>query len=208
MVIGYICRSQSFSAAHRLHSAALSAEENRALYGKCNNPNFHGHNYKVEVTIYGPINPFTGMIVHIADVKDCIDKAIMKYLDHRNLDLDVAWFSHRPSTTENLAIFIWMSMKRAFKPIVQKAIQDARVQQAEANADVASSHFPKLYEVRLHETENNMVIFRGDGLTEEDFVAFETEMPVLVSTNHSSDGIARCNDVVESLPTCTIDCVL
>lgn len=101
--ISYITRTQSFSAAHRLHSPQLSNEENQILYGKCNHPNFHGHNYKgkpenkkyslqkikttfvVEITLKGEINPITGMVMNLVDLKECIKLAVMDPLDHRNL---------------------------------------------------------------------------------------------------------------------------
>ncbi|KAG0173182.1 hypothetical protein DFQ28_011671 [Apophysomyces sp. BC1034] len=83
--ISYITRVESFSAAHRLHSPRLSKEENLELYGKCNHINFHGHNYKVEITLRGPINPLTGMVMNLVDLKKCIKLAVMDPLDHRNL---------------------------------------------------------------------------------------------------------------------------
>ncbi|KAF7731647.1 hypothetical protein EC973_008817 [Apophysomyces ossiformis] len=103
--ISYITRVESFSAAHRLHSPHLSKEENMLLYGKCNHPNFHGHNYKgtedrrdpvamayvrymtpiVEITLRGRINPLTGMVMNLVDLKECIKLAVMDPLDHKNL---------------------------------------------------------------------------------------------------------------------------
>ncbi|KAL1924161.1 uncharacterized protein VTP21DRAFT_7196 [Calcarisporiella thermophila] len=146
--IAYLTRSESFSAAHRLHSIHLSAEENQKLYTKCNNPNFHGHNYKLEVTVRGEIDPITGMVLNLADLKTCIH-AVLELLDHRNLDLDVEHFRKVPSTTENLAVFIWKSMK-------------GELDQLGGGAKSAM-----LYEVRIHETDNNVVVFRGEGLEEE-----------------------------------------
>ncbi|XP_015224848.1 PREDICTED: 6-pyruvoyl tetrahydrobiopterin synthase-like [Cyprinodon variegatus] len=74
--IGYITRVQSFSACHRLHSLHLSDEENKEVYGKCNNPYGHGHNYKVEVTVRGKIDPVTGMVMNLTDLKRCIEVSL------------------------------------------------------------------------------------------------------------------------------------
>uniref|UniRef100_A0A3Q3R631 6-pyruvoyl tetrahydrobiopterin synthase n=1 Tax=Monopterus albus TaxID=43700 RepID=A0A3Q3R631_MONAL len=91
--IGYITRVQSFSACHRLHSLHLSDGENEKVYGKCNNPYGHGHNYKVEVTVRGKIDRITGMVMNLTDLKRCIEEVIMVPLDHKNLDKDVPYFA-------------------------------------------------------------------------------------------------------------------
>ncbi|XP_076856220.1 6-pyruvoyl tetrahydrobiopterin synthase-like [Brachyhypopomus gauderio] len=135
--IAYITRVQSFSACHRLHSKSLNDEENRRIFGKCNNPNGHGHNYKVEVTVRGKIDHNTGMVMNLTDLKQHIEEAIMKPLDHKNLDLDVPFFADIVSTTENLAVYIWESMSR-----------------------LLPAH--TLYEVKLYETDKNMVVYRGE----------------------------------------------
>uniref|UniRef100_A0A8I3MYK2 6-pyruvoyl tetrahydrobiopterin synthase n=2 Tax=Canis lupus familiaris TaxID=9615 RepID=A0A8I3MYK2_CANLF len=88
-----VSRLVSFSATHRLHSKSLSNEENLKLFGKCNNPNGHGHNYKVVVTVHGEIDPVTGMVMNLTDLKEYMEEAIMKPLDHKNLDLDVPYFA-------------------------------------------------------------------------------------------------------------------
>ncbi|XP_065843418.1 6-pyruvoyl tetrahydrobiopterin synthase-like [Oscarella lobularis] len=136
VVRAYVTRNQSFSAAHRLHSSALTDEENAKLYGKCNNPNGHGHNYRVEITVYGDVDPLTGMVINIADLKIYIEKGIMQNLDHVNIDKDVPYFRTKPSTTENVALFIWEQMKALLGDL--------------------------LYEVKLWETDKNSVIYRGD----------------------------------------------
>jgi 6-pyruvoyltetrahydropterin/6-carboxytetrahydropterin synthase len=92
----YLSRIETFSAAHRLHSPFLSIEENEKLYGKCNNPNGHGHNYKVEVIVKGEVNPLTGMVMNLEDLKKCIKIAVMDILDHKNLDHDVPYFKDTP----------------------------------------------------------------------------------------------------------------
>ncbi|EDV27034.1 6-pyruvoyl tetrahydrobiopterin synthase [Trichoplax sp. H2] len=133
--IGYIKRIESFSAAHRLHSPFFTDEENRALYGKCNHENGHGHNYKLEVTLKGEIDLKTGMVMNIADLKVIINEVIMKQLDHKNLDKDVPYFANYPSTAENIAVYIW---------------------------DCLIEHLPILYEVLLYETDKNVAIYRGE----------------------------------------------
>ncbi|KAF3830887.1 hypothetical protein GH733_002125 [Mirounga leonina] len=88
-----VSRLVSFSATHRLHSKSLSNEENLKLFGKCNNLNGHGHNYKVVVTVHGEIDPVTGMVMNLTDLKEYMEEAIMKPLEHKNLDLDVPYFA-------------------------------------------------------------------------------------------------------------------
>ncbi|XP_060794908.1 6-pyruvoyl tetrahydrobiopterin synthase [Neoarius graeffei] len=133
----YITRVQSFSASHRLHSKSLSDEENKRIFGKCNNPNGHGHNYRVEVTVRGKIDPNTGMVMNLTDLKQYIEEGIMKPLDHKNLDLDVPYFANTISTTENLAVCIWDNMIKLLPSNL-------------------------LYEIKVHETDNNIVVYRGE----------------------------------------------
>ncbi|KAJ8913701.1 hypothetical protein NQ315_007418 [Exocentrus adspersus] len=134
----YQTRRITFSACHRLHSPHLSDEENKNVFGKCNHVNGHGHNYIVKVTLFGEIHPKTGMIMNMTELKKFMEEAIMKPMDHKNLDKDVEYFVTRPSTTENLTVFIWRQMKRVM-------------------------HQPELlYEVEVYETENNIVKYRGE----------------------------------------------
>ncbi|XP_070707995.1 6-pyruvoyl tetrahydrobiopterin synthase [Pempheris klunzingeri] len=135
--LGYITRVQSFSACHRLHSPHLSDEENKQVYGKCNNPNGHGHNYKVEVTVRGKIDRATGMVMNLTDLKRCIEDVIMTPLDHKNLDKDVPYFAGVVSTTENVAVYIWDNMVKVLPPSL-------------------------LYEIRIYETDKNIVTYRGE----------------------------------------------
>ncbi|XP_054913536.1 6-pyruvoyl tetrahydrobiopterin synthase [Poeciliopsis prolifica] len=135
--VGYITRVQSFSACHRLHSLHLSDEENKEVYGKCNNPYGHGHNYKVEVTVRGKIDPVTGMVMNLTDLKKCIEEVIMIPLDHKNLDKDVPYFASVVSTTENLAVYIWDNMVKALPASL-------------------------LFEIRIHETDKNIIVYRGE----------------------------------------------
>lgn len=103
----YLTHRYHFSAGHRLHNEALSAEENRRLYGKCNNPNGHGHNYQLEVTVAGPIDPETGMVCDLALLDRLVDETVLTPFDHRHLNLDVEAFRARVPTTENLCIEIF-----------------------------------------------------------------------------------------------------
>ncbi|GLH03214.1 hypothetical protein R5R35_001855 [Gryllus longicercus] len=136
--LAYLTRKEIFSACHRLHSDQLSEEENKAVYGKCNNFHGHGHNYVVEVTVRGPVSSDTGMVMNIAALKQFMNKAIMETMDHKNLDKDVLYFKDVVSTTENVAIFIWNNL---FQMLPNPSI---------------------LYEVKIHETEKNIVIYRGE----------------------------------------------
>ncbi|KAF9319481.1 hypothetical protein BG000_003558 [Podila horticola] len=138
--IAYVTRIEHFSAAHRLNSVHLSVEENIALFGKCNHDSGHGHNYKVEVTIKGQINPVTGMVINITDLKKTLETAVMDPCDHRNLDKDVPYFKATPSTTENLAVFLWENITKYLPP----------------------SEYYQLYEIKLHETDKNIVVYRGE----------------------------------------------
>ncbi|KAG8008929.1 6-pyruvoyl tetrahydrobiopterin synthase [Nibea albiflora] len=138
--IGYISRVQCFSACHRLHSIHLSDEENKQVYGKCNNPNGHGHNYKglsALPSLICYIDRLTGMVMNLTDLKRCIEDVIMTPLDHKNLDKDVPYFADVVSTTENLAVYIWDNMVKVLPPNV-------------------------LYEIKIHETDKNIVIYRGE----------------------------------------------
>nr|CAD7430760.1 unnamed protein product [Timema monikensis] len=116
----------------------LNDEDNKLTYGKCNNPNGHGHNYVVEVTLRGPVTTDTGMVMNIHDLKQYMNAAIMDTMDHKNLDKDVPYFENVVSTTENVCIFIWNNLKTLLP-----------------NPD-------SLFEVKIHETEKNIVKYRGD----------------------------------------------
>ncbi len=99
-------RSYGFSAAHRLHAPALSPDENVAIYGKCNNPNGHGHNYTLEVTVSGPVDATTGMVVDLLALDRNV-RSLLDQLDHTHLDQEVSAFQSRPSTAENIVVYLW-----------------------------------------------------------------------------------------------------
>lgn len=108
-------RRYEFSAAHRLHAPALSDEENRDVYGKCNNPKGHGHNYQLEVTIAGPVETQTGMVIDMVEM-DTRVATILDDFDHRHLDYEVQEFSDQPSTAENILLVLWQRLRAAFGP--------------------------------------------------------------------------------------------
>jgi 6-pyruvoyltetrahydropterin/6-carboxytetrahydropterin synthase len=103
----YLTRRYRFSAGHRLHNDALSAEENRRVYGKCNNPNGHGHNYLLEVTVAGTIDPATGMVFDLSVLDGVVAERVLEKLDHKNLNLDMENFRTQVPTTENLCLEIY-----------------------------------------------------------------------------------------------------
>jgi 6-pyruvoyltetrahydropterin/6-carboxytetrahydropterin synthase len=109
----YLTRRYLFSASHRLHSDEMTADENQRVYGKCNNPYGHGHNYNIEVTVSGPVDPQTGMVCNLVDLDGFVQREILERFDHQNLNL-LAEFAHAVPTTENLCISIYEIVKRGF----------------------------------------------------------------------------------------------
>ncbi|XP_037655865.1 6-pyruvoyl tetrahydrobiopterin synthase-like [Choloepus didactylus] len=132
-----VSRLISFSASHQLHSKSLSNEENLKPFGKCSNPNGHRHNYKVVVTVHGEIDPVTGMVMNLTDLEEYMEQAIMKPLDHKNLDLDVSYFPDVVSRTEDVAVYIWENLQK-FLPV------------------------GVLHKVKVYETDNNIVVYKGE----------------------------------------------
>jgi 6-pyruvoyltetrahydropterin/6-carboxytetrahydropterin synthase len=102
-----LTRKIEFSASHLYHNPNLSAEENRRIFGKCNNPHGHGHNYTLEVTIAGEPDPVTGMVLDLKDLKEILEREIMQRMDHRYLNLEVAELRDQIPTCENIARVIW-----------------------------------------------------------------------------------------------------
>ena len=103
----HLTRRYAFAASHRLHSQRLSEEENWRVYGKCNNPYGHGHNYVVEVTVSGPVDPSTGMVAHLGELDHFVQQEVLERFDHKNLNQELAAFRDRVPTTENLCIEIY-----------------------------------------------------------------------------------------------------
>lgn len=129
-------RRYRFSASHRLHTAHLSEEENCRVFGKCNNPHGHGHNYVVEVGMSGDVDPATGMLANLADLDAFVERQVLEEFDHKSLNEDVPVFRGKVPTTENLCIEIFQRLKT----------------------------FPraKLERIRVEETGNNSFEYTGD----------------------------------------------
>ena len=102
-----VTRRLHFSAAHRLHNPAFSDERNVQLFGLCNNPNWHGHNYELDVTVEGPVDPDTGYVIDLGELRALVEESVVADLDHRNLNLDVPWLTGVLPSTENLVVAIW-----------------------------------------------------------------------------------------------------
>ncbi len=134
----YITRKFHFSAAHRVYNPALSDEENYKIYGKCSNPNGHGHNYVMKITVAGSIDESLGYVMDLTELKRLVEKDIIDKVDHRNLNVDVDFMKGILPTTENLAMKFW--------------------EQIEAKINNENR---KLYSVQIHETDNNSVEYRG-----------------------------------------------
>ena len=126
----HLSRRYLFSASHRLHSDEMSEAENRATYGKCNNPYGHGHNYTIEVTVSGQVNAQTGMVCNLVDLDSFVRNQILDRYDHQNLNL-LADFAQLVPTTENLCIAIYEIVKRGF----QKAhLEKIRIEETMMNS--------------------------------------------------------------------------
>jgi len=109
----HLTRRYLFSASHRLHNDALSGDDNRATYGKCNNPYGHGHNYTVEITVSGPVDERTGMVCNLVDLDGFVHREIVERYDHQNLNL-LPEFARSVPTTENLCVAIYDILRRGF----------------------------------------------------------------------------------------------
>ncbi|MDO9256381.1 MAG: 6-carboxytetrahydropterin synthase [Bacteroidales bacterium] len=134
----YITRRERFNAAHRLFRPEFSDEQNLQVFGKCSNPNWHGHNYTLFVTVKGDVNPDTGFLVNLKDLSAIIDQQVIEKLDHRNINLEVDFMSGKLASTENLAIGIWNELS---EPIAAMGAA--------------------LHSIKLYETENNFVEYFG-----------------------------------------------
>ena len=135
----YITRRERFSSAHKLNNPDWTDEKNLATFGKCSNPNWHGHNYDMWVTLAGEVNPETGFVVDLSLVSKILKANVIKKIDHKNLNMDVDFLKGVLTSTENLAIAIWNEI----------------VTEIEALGC-------KLYSVKIAETENNIVEYRGE----------------------------------------------
>ena len=133
----YVTRRETFNAAHRLYIPNLSDEENLKIFGKCSNPNWHGHNYVLEVVVAGEVNPKTGFVINLRDLKEIVKKYVIEEVDHKNLNLETQFMKGIIPTTENMTIGIW-------KQLIDKISNG------------------KLYSVKLSETENNFFEYKGE----------------------------------------------
>jgi len=127
-----VSRNEHFNAAHRLYNPQWTDEKNDRVFGKCNNPNFHGHNYDLTVTLVGEIDPETGFVYDLKVLSDTIKEHVLKHFDHKNLNLDTAYFKDLNPTAENIAVVIWRILR----------------QQIDSKYDL---------KVKLYETERNFV---------------------------------------------------
>jgi 6-pyruvoyltetrahydropterin/6-carboxytetrahydropterin synthase len=134
----YITRKASFNAAHKLSRPDWTDDQNREVYGKCANPNWHGHNYQLYVTVKGEINPETGFLVDLKWLKDITNVHVVDKIDHRNLNLDVDFMKGKLASTENLAIEIW----NVLLPLI-------------------AASGAQLHCIKIYETENNFVEYFG-----------------------------------------------
>ena len=138
-----VTRRYQFSASHRLHAPQLSEEENRNLYGKCNNPYGHGHNYGLEVSARGRLDPATGRAVDTDALDELVARQVLQPLDHRNLNVDVSGFERVVPTSENLGREICRRLKQTWKHSFP-------------------GEWPKLEEIRITETASNIFEIRAD----------------------------------------------
>ena len=113
MALVRITRKAHFSAAHRLYRPEWSEERNVEVFGDCSSPNWHGHNYELVVTVEGVIDPETGFVMNLRDLKKILQDRVVSDMDHRNLNTDVPWLSQVNPTTENLAVSIWSRISDA-----------------------------------------------------------------------------------------------
>jgi len=107
-----VSRKEHFNSAHRLYNPEWTDEKNDAVFGKCNNPNYHGHNYELIVTLVGEPDPKTGYVFDLKLLSDLIGEHIIKHFDHKNLNLDTAYFKNLNPTAENIAIVIWRILRQ------------------------------------------------------------------------------------------------
>jgi 6-pyruvoyltetrahydropterin/6-carboxytetrahydropterin synthase len=102
-----VTRRVHFSSAHRLHREEWSEAKNTEIFGDCSNPNWHGHNYEMDVTVSGPVSPDTGFVMDLKDLRDVVESLVVRDVDHRNLNLDVPWMEGVIPSTENFVVAIW-----------------------------------------------------------------------------------------------------
>jgi 6-pyruvoyltetrahydropterin/6-carboxytetrahydropterin synthase len=117
-----VTRKEHFNAAHRLYNPAWDDDKNDAVFGKCNNPHYHGHNYELLVSLTGEADPETGYVYDLKVLSDIIRDHVIAKLDHRNLNLDTPWFKELNPTAENIAIVIWKILREKIEPSLELKI--------------------------------------------------------------------------------------
>jgi len=137
MSIVTVTRRMHFNAAHRVHNPALSDAENTELFGKCNNPNWHGHNYILDVSVKGEVSAKTGYVVDLARLKEIVNREVVDKVDHRNMNVEVDFMKGKIPTTENIVVAMWKVLAPAVAPA-------------------------RLERLVLHETDNNSAEYRGE----------------------------------------------
>jgi len=116
MPVVTVTRRLHFNAAHRVHNPALSDEENARLFGKCNNPNWHGHNYILDVSVRGPVDDRTGYVLDLAVLKNIVEERAVSLIDHKNFNLDVPFMRGVIPTSENIIVGVWRELAPAIRP--------------------------------------------------------------------------------------------
>ena len=116
MPVVTVTRRLHFNAAHRVHNPALSDEENARLFGKCNNPNWHGHNYILDVSVRGPVDDRTGYVLDLAVLKTIVEERAVSLIDHKNFNLDVPFMRGVIPTSENIIVGVWRELVPAIRP--------------------------------------------------------------------------------------------
>jgi 6-pyruvoyltetrahydropterin/6-carboxytetrahydropterin synthase len=111
-----VTRRLMFNAAHRVHNPELPEAENERLFGKCNNPNWHGHNYTLDVSVRGPIDPRTGYVIDLGVLKQLVKERVVDRIDHKNLNLDVPFMRGIIPTSENIITAMWRELEPAVRP--------------------------------------------------------------------------------------------
>ncbi|MDP4290401.1 MAG: 6-carboxytetrahydropterin synthase [Bacteroidota bacterium] len=135
----YITRRETFNAAHRLYREDYDDQTNLEIFGKCSNPNWHGHNYILYVTVAGEVNPETGFILNLKTLSQIIQDTIIAKIDHKNINLEVDFMKGKMASTEILTIVIWEQLEDEIKKLGAR-----------------------LFSVKLYETENNFVEYKGE----------------------------------------------
>ena len=111
-----VTRRLRFNAAHRVFNPAFGDEKNQATFGKCNNPNWHGHNYTLDVSVEGPIDDETGYVMDLSKLKDLVNREVVNLVDHKNFNLDVPFMRGRIPTSENIIVAFWEILEPAIAP--------------------------------------------------------------------------------------------